>query len=73
MKISGIGQRIEFKPDNDDEKALLQEALDRQHEHGVLLFWGDSDAFSGGAFVVSTAAKPAAQPKAEQPSTVPVA
>lgn len=55
MKIGGVAERIELKPETDDERASLQRLL-----HGdSITFWGDSDSFEGGAFVINTAPLPA--------------
>ncbi|MDZ4249533.1 MAG: hypothetical protein U0990_05525 [Candidatus Nanopelagicales bacterium] len=55
MQIAGSVQRIEIKPETDEEKAHLQRLVGwewaRDQRTGPLMFWGDSDTF-GGAFVI---------------------
>ncbi len=55
MHIGGSANRIELKPETDEEKAALQRYLDGDG----IVFWGDSDEFRGGAFVISTVPVPA--------------
>ncbi len=50
MKLGGVPQRIELKPETDEEKASLQRMVDGDG----LAFWGDSDEFRGGAFIINT-------------------
>ncbi len=50
MQVGGIAERIELKPETDEEKASLQKALDGKG----MLYWGDSDSFERGAFIINT-------------------
>jgi len=51
MHVGGSANRIELKPETDEEKAALRRYLDGDG----IVFWGDSDEFRGGAFILSTA------------------
>ena len=51
MQLGGIADRIELKPETDEEKASIQRMLGGD---GVV-YWGDSDKFAGGAFIINTA------------------
>ena len=57
MQVSGIVERIEIKPETEEEKAHLQSLLDEQRlmtkPWNPLLYWGDSEAF-GGAFIINS-------------------
>ena len=50
MKLGGQADRIELKPETDEEKAAVQRILDGD----AVIFWGDSE-FKGGALVLNSA------------------
>ncbi len=56
MKLGGVPERIEIKPETDDEKAAFQKILDRSkvaRDDHLLIYWGDSEEF-GGALIINT-------------------
>ncbi len=55
MKLAGIPERIELKPENDDENAAFQRILDATRPwraDRLMAWWGDSDEF-GQALIIS--------------------
>ena len=53
MKIGGQPDRLELKPETDEEKAAAQRIIDGQAN----IYWGDSE-FKGGALIFNTARLP---------------
>ena len=53
MKLGGQADRIELKPETDEEKASVQRILDGD----AAIFWGDSE-FKGGALILNGANNP---------------
>lgn len=61
MKLAGVPERIEIKPENDDERAAFQRIIDGTKPwdlHSLMAWWGDSDEFTGGALIISMAVPP---------------
>lgn len=50
MRLGGQADRIELKPETDEEKAAVQRIIDGD----VVIFWGDSE-FEGGALILNNA------------------
>jgi hypothetical protein len=56
MKLVGLPERIELKPETEEEKSACRRIINGD----AVLYWGDSE-FTGGALIINSATFPSGE------------